>query len=71
MLATEELYGSKLVAAMDRQHPRDLFDAWQMFASGGLSDATVECFVTYLQTFSKRRPADFEHQARALEAKLG
>ena len=48
VLATAELYGSKLVAAMDRQHPRDLFDAWQMFAAGGLSDATVECFVTYL-----------------------
>ena len=48
VLAMAELYGSKLVAAMDRQHPRDLFDAWQMFASGGLSDATVECFVTYL-----------------------
>ena len=25
VLATAELYGSKLVAAMDRQHPRDLF----------------------------------------------
>ena len=24
-----------------------------------------------LQTFSKRRPRDFEHQARALETKLG
>ena len=30
VLATAELYGSKLVAAMDRQHPRDLFDVWQM-----------------------------------------
>ncbi|MBM3341101.1 MAG: nucleotidyl transferase AbiEii/AbiGii toxin family protein [Betaproteobacteria bacterium] len=48
LLATAELYGSKLVAAMDRQHPRDLFDVWQMFISDGLSDATVECFVTYL-----------------------
>ncbi len=47
-LAPEELYGSKLVAALDRQHPRDLFDVWQLFAVGGLSDATVECFVTYL-----------------------
>ncbi len=26
VLAASELYGSKLVAAMDRQHPRDLFD---------------------------------------------
>lgn len=48
VLATSELYGSKLVAAMDRQHPRDLFDVWQMFESDGLTDATVECFVTYL-----------------------
>ncbi len=48
VLATAELYGSKLVAAMDRQHPRDLFDVWQMFESDGLTDAAVECFVTYL-----------------------
>jgi predicted nucleotidyltransferase component of viral defense system len=47
-LAPEELYGGKLVAAMDRQHPRDLFDVWQLFESGGISDATLECFVTYL-----------------------
>ena len=48
LLATADLYGSKLVAAMDRQHPRDLFDVWQMFETDGLTDATVECFVTYL-----------------------
>ncbi len=48
VLATAELYGGKLVAAMDRQHPRDLFDVWQMFEADGLSEATVECFVTYL-----------------------
>ncbi len=49
VLAPAELYGSKLVAAMDRQHPRDLFDVLKMFESGGgLSDAAVECFVTYL-----------------------
>jgi hypothetical protein len=48
ILAPDELYGSKLVAAMDRQHPRDLFDVGQMLKSDGLSDAVVECFVTYL-----------------------
>lgn len=48
ILSAAELYGSKLVAAMDRQHPRDLFDAWQMFEADGLSDTAVECFVTYL-----------------------
>jgi predicted nucleotidyltransferase component of viral defense system len=48
VLAPAELYGSKLVAAMDRQHPRDLFDVLQMFDSTGLTDAVVECFVVYL-----------------------
>lgn len=48
LLAPDELYGGKLVAALDRQHPRDLFDVHVMFESGGLSDGAIECFVTYL-----------------------
>lgn len=48
ILAHDELYAGKLVAALDRQHPRDLFDVWQLFESGGLTDGMVECFVLYL-----------------------
>jgi predicted nucleotidyltransferase component of viral defense system len=48
VLATAELYGSKLVAAMDRQHPRDLFDVRGLFERGGLTSEVVECFVCYL-----------------------
>ena len=48
ILARDELYAGKLVAALDRQHPRDLFDVWQLYESGGLSDGMVECFVIYL-----------------------
>ena len=48
LLATPELYGSKLVAAMDRQHPRDLFDVRRLFERGGLTADVVECFVCYL-----------------------
>ena len=47
-LAVPELYGSKLVAAMDRQHPRDWFDVHGMYRSGGLRPEIVECFVCYL-----------------------
>ena len=47
-LAPDELYAGKLVAAMDRQHPRDLFDAWQMYETGGITDEMIECFVVYL-----------------------
>lgn len=48
ILAQAELYAGKLVATLDRQHPRDLFDVWQLYTSGGITDAMVECFVIYL-----------------------
>lgn len=48
MLALEEVYGGKLVAAMDRQHPRDLFDVMLMRQRFGLPAAFVDCFVAYL-----------------------
>lgn len=48
VLAPDELYAGKLVAALDRQHPRDLFDVCQLYQAGGITDAMVECFVVYL-----------------------
>jgi hypothetical protein len=36
-LHTDELYGSKLVAAMDRQHRRDLFDVLGLLEERGLN----------------------------------
>ncbi|MBQ7190189.1 MAG: nucleotidyl transferase AbiEii/AbiGii toxin family protein [Kiritimatiellae bacterium] len=35
VLSREELYGGKFSAALDRQHPRDLFDDAQFFGRGG------------------------------------
>jgi predicted nucleotidyltransferase component of viral defense system len=32
VVSLEDTYGGKLVAAMGRQHPRDLFDVMQLFA---------------------------------------
>jgi len=48
ILSPAELYGSKLVAAMDRQHPRDLFDVMKMYESHGLTEEILDCFVVYL-----------------------
>lgn len=48
LLHPDELYGSKLVAALDRQHPRDLFDVRGLYASSSLTPGIVECFVCYL-----------------------
>lgn len=47
-LAPEELYGGKIVAALDRQHPRDFFDVREMFHRGHFGPAAVDCFVCYL-----------------------
>lgn len=48
VLAASELYGSKLVAAFDRQHPRDWFDVLLLRQRDGLTREVVECFVAYL-----------------------
>lgn len=48
VLAVPELYGGKLVAALDRQHPRDLFDAMLMLQRFGLPEDFLDCFVLYL-----------------------
>jgi len=48
VLDTAELYGSKLVAAMDRQHPRDMFDVLKMIERFGWQPSFVDGFVAYL-----------------------
>ena len=48
ILAPDELYAGKLVAALDRQHPRDLFDVMQLFAHEGITPAIRRAFVVYL-----------------------
>ncbi|WP_426435770.1 nucleotidyl transferase AbiEii/AbiGii toxin family protein [Bradyrhizobium genosp. P] len=44
----EDLYGGKIVAALDRQHPRDLFDVRDLIANEGISDALRKAFIVYL-----------------------
>ncbi|MCH2222721.1 MAG: nucleotidyl transferase AbiEii/AbiGii toxin family protein, partial [Dechloromonas sp.] len=39
VVSLEDVYGGKFVAAMDRQHPRDLFDVMQLFAHEGTAAA--------------------------------
>jgi hypothetical protein len=44
----------KLVAAMDRQHPRDLFDVMQLFDHEGITPGIRRAFLVYLA--SNNRP---------------
>ncbi|HUG20930.1 nucleotidyl transferase AbiEii/AbiGii toxin family protein [Piscinibacter sp.] len=49
----EDVYGGKLVAAMDRQHPRDLFDVMQLFAHEGITPDIRRAFVVYLASHNR------------------
>ena len=48
VVSLEDVYGSKLVAAMDRQHPRDLFDVMQLLENEGITPGIRRAFVVYL-----------------------
>jgi predicted nucleotidyltransferase component of viral defense system len=43
-----DLYAGKIVAALDRQHPRDLFDVRELLAGEGIDDAIRQALVIYL-----------------------
>ena len=53
VLALEDVYGGKLVAALDRQHPRDLFDVMLLFANEGITAAIRRSFVVYLASHNR------------------
>lgn len=79
VVALEDVYGGKLVAALDRQHPRDLFDVMQLFAHEGITPGIRRAFVVYLA--SSNRPVhevlfppmrdiqhDFKHNFQGMTA---
>jgi predicted nucleotidyltransferase component of viral defense system len=43
-----DLYAGKIVAALDRQHPRDLFDVRDLLAHEGIDDKLHKAFIVYL-----------------------
>ena len=49
-----DLYAGKIVAALDRQHPRDLFDVRDLLAHEGIGDELRRAFLVYL--ISHNRP---------------
>lgn len=53
VLATEELYGGKLVAALDRNHPRDWFDVMLLLKQEGITPSIRRCFVAYLAAHNR------------------
>lgn len=54
LLSFEDLYAGKLCAALDRQHPRDLFDVHNLLKNEGISEKLKNTFLVYL--ISHNRP---------------
>lgn len=79
VVSLDDVYGGKLVAAMDHQHPRDLFDVMQLFAHEGITPGIRRAFIVYLS--SSNRPLhevlfpplrdiqyDYEHNFQGMTA---
>jgi predicted nucleotidyltransferase component of viral defense system len=69
MLDPDELYASKLAAALDRQHPRDLFDVMLLLEAGGITPRIRRAFTVYLaghnrpiQELLSPRPKDIRRE---------
>lgn len=54
VVSVPDLYAGKFVAALDRQHPRDLFDVDRFMASFEIDEALRAAFIVYL--ISHHRP---------------
>jgi predicted nucleotidyltransferase component of viral defense system len=52
-LSFEDLYGGKLCAALDRQHPRDLFDVKLLLENEGITENIRIAFIGYLISHSR------------------
>lgn len=52
-LSLADLYGGKICAALDRQHPRDLFDIKILLDNEGITDEIRKAFVVYLASHDR------------------
>lgn len=52
-LSVADLYGGKLCAALDRQHPRDLFDVMVLLENEGITEHIRKAFVVYLASHDR------------------
>lgn len=48
-----DIYGGKLCAALDRQHPRDLYDVKILMDNGGITNDIRKAFVVYLASHDR------------------
>ncbi|MBU4484441.1 nucleotidyl transferase AbiEii/AbiGii toxin family protein [bacterium] len=52
-LSFADLYGGKICAALDRQHPRDFFDIKNLLENEGVTEEVRKAFVIYLASHNR------------------
>lgn len=53
VLSKKELYGGKICAALDRQHPRDLFDIKELIEKDEIDEELIKGFIAMLLSHDK------------------
>ncbi|MHA7857830.1 MAG: nucleotidyl transferase AbiEii/AbiGii toxin family protein [Henriciella sp.] len=53
LVAFEDIYAGKLHAALDRQHPRDLFDVKLLYENEGITEDLFRAFLVYVASSSR------------------
>ena len=53
VVSMTDLYGGKICAALDRQHPRDLFDVMLLLKNEGITREIFEGFLVYLVSHNR------------------
>lgn len=54
VVSFEDLFAGKIVAALDRQHPRDLLDIKYLLENEGITPRLKESFIVYLISHNRR-----------------
>ncbi len=63
-----ELFAGKIVAALDRQHPRDFFDIHQLLQNEGINDELRETLIVYLISHERPPAKLLTAESRALQS---
>jgi predicted nucleotidyltransferase component of viral defense system len=53
VVALPDLYAGKIAAALDRQHPRDLFDILHLYDNEGVTEDIFKAFLIYLVSHNR------------------
>ena len=63
-----DLYAGKICAALDRQHPRDLYDAFWLLEREGIDEKLKNAFLVYLMSHNRPMAELLAPQAQDIES---